>query len=98
MRKEHKVTKTHEWTETTLQICDLCGKEAKVPGSKWGAGYYETDGTVVEVRHEAGTSYPDGGGSIREIGFDVCPDCFVRVLVPFMESKGAKPTVTEHES
>jgi hypothetical protein len=65
------------------RTCDLCGVVI-------------TDGdnevNEVFVYSRQGFSYSDCGWG-TETSFDVCSKCFTDTLVPFMTSKGAKPTV-----
>lgn len=85
-------------TESVLASirCDLCGREAKDPENWSGGSCYEVDETTVrvEVKHREGSAYPEGS-FIGSKHFDLCPTCFEEVLVPFLESKGAKPTIKD---
>ncbi len=75
-------------TEKTVECglrCDLCGDESK---SSWQSDSY--DATEVEVLLTEGSRSPEGGDGTRT-GFDICPTCFKEQLVPWMESRGAKP-------
>src|SRR5688500_4648892 len=76
--------------------CDICGRAAKDAENWSGESRYDIDGTTVEMKvtRDKGTSFPDGGQR-TSTRFDICPQCFEQVLVPFLESKGAKPTVDE---
>jgi hypothetical protein len=74
--------------------CDLCGREAKGDRNWDDRSSYVVDEAKVEVqvRHEEGTSFPEGG-LIKSKSYDICPTCFEEVLVPVLESKGAKPII-----
>lgn len=65
--------------------CDICRKTSKLSG-------YEFE--EVEVKYNIGSRYPDGGmGTLTEV--DLCPDCFNEKLIPWLETQGATPTVTD---
>jgi hypothetical protein len=61
------------------------------------SGFMEANVMETEVRHKWGVNWcgpsplgiPDSGDG-EEIIFDVCATCFMRKLVPWMESQGAK--------
>jgi len=75
--------------------CDICGKAAN--RYDWGTGSYQIDDidVSIEVKRREGESYPEGGSG-TEVVIDVCPDCFVKKLVPWVESHGhAKIETTE---
>jgi hypothetical protein len=65
--------------------CDLCGVNVCETGDEVNE---------VFVYSRQGFSCPDGSWG-TETTFDVCGKCFTSTLVPFMDSKGAKPTVVE---
>ena len=83
-----KVTQTH-LVETN---CDLCGATAK--SGDWESSTYEVNEVEVEVivRTKQGENYPEGGSGTK-IEVDLCPKCFKNILVPFLQSKGAKVEV-----
>lgn len=74
--------------------CDLCGREALGDRNWDGRSSYEIDETIVEVKvhREHGESYPEGG-MLESTSYDICPICFKTVLVPFLESRGAKARI-----
>jgi hypothetical protein len=89
MRKYEKHTRTVDETVLTETACDLCGKIAKK--GNWESSSYEVNEVDVEVivRQKNGKSYPEGGwGTALQV--DICPDCFINILVPFLRSKGAQ--------
>jgi hypothetical protein len=67
--------------------CDICGKDAN--RDSWGSSSYEFDEVEVEitVKRREGENYPEGGSGTEAV-IDVCPDCFVKKLVPWVESHG----------
>lgn len=84
--KTTTVTETRERKELVSQTCDICGREA---GRKplWGETIYRFDNTTVEIKRREGSSYPEGGMG-TEVVIDICPECFVKKLVPWVESFG----------
>ena len=87
-----KHMKTVEVPATTKSFvykvtCDLCRKDIKSES-------YRTDEVMIYYRE--GSSYPEGGHG-TETKVDICGECFKEVLVPWLESKGAKPEVREWE-
>lgn len=76
-------------------VCDLCGRHGE--GGSW-VGMYKVDEVEVEVtiiRHE-GVSYPEGGWGTDYI-VDLCPQCFMGRLVPWLREQGAKITERKWE-
>lgn len=67
--------------------CDICGQDAN--RDSWGSSSYQIDEIEVEitVKRREGENYPEGGSG-TEVVIDVCPDCFVKKLVPWVESHG----------
>lgn len=81
-----RVSEAREYDKLIEQRCDLCGRLAKVPGSRWdGDGFAVSE---TEVRLKEGRSYPEGGSG-SEHRVDICPDCFRAKLIPWLESQGA---------
>jgi hypothetical protein len=70
--------------------CDICGKESH--SADWGSGFYSIDETLIlmRIQQRGGVSYPDGGGEGSEYDIDLCPDCFVNKLIPWLKSQGAE--------
>jgi len=64
--------------------CDMCGKISN-RGDGWGKHIYEEKSTTIE--YDKGEIYPDGG-YLEKLSIDLCPDCFEKVLIPFLKSKG----------
>jgi len=75
--------------EFVAVVCDLCHKSFP---QKWTKEPYTVKET--EVRMKLGTNYP-GSGSATIISFDICPQCFVDVLIPMLKEAGAEYTEIE---
>lgn len=78
-------------SESTFQVlvdvkCDICGATSK---SEWKETQF--DATEVEVRLKTGSSYPEGGSG-DETTVDLCPSCFQKKLIPWIQSQGGTPT------
>jgi hypothetical protein len=78
--------------------CDLCGSEARGEahhltrhgdGGSWEGGWDFHDVCVAVSR---GFTYPECGESTTEF-YDICPDCFRKVLMPFLAERGAMPKI-----
>jgi hypothetical protein len=70
--------------------CDLCKRVSKFPNFKES----NFDALEIEVKMRTGNSYPEGGSG-EEVSFDICPECFQKKLMPFLQAQGAEPTQTE---
>lgn len=98
MKHYEKVTK--EVTELVSTTCDLCGR----PDDRWGHGIWQNEvaegghiisgDTTVEMSTSA-TFYECGASKSAEV--DICPECFVGRLIPWLESQGAKVEITTTE-
>jgi hypothetical protein len=65
--------------------CDLCGTITE--DSAWYADGDSGCKHTVEICHQKSESYCDcGNGTNRCV--DLCPDCFEKKLVPWVESQG----------
>ena len=71
--------------------CDLCLTRAK-RSCCWEET--ENSSNCVTVKQTV-DAWKSNGGSLggQEISFDICPSCFAKVLIPFLEEKGCKPEV-----
>ena len=67
-------------------VCDLCKARTLEGGS--------FDVNDVTVEYESGSNYPEGRNTTT-VYFDICSDCFTKVLVPMLKRKGATPSVDE---
>lgn len=76
-------------TESVLDhlSCDMCGSRINI-----GLSGFKVD--EVEISHETGQSYPEGGMGDRVI-VDLCGDCFDSRLIPWLKTQGVKPTKEE---
>jgi hypothetical protein len=85
--------------------CDLCGKSTRqmkrmnkdrsltpLAASEWSQGHYDVNET--EISFNKGENYPEGGFG-EKLEFDICPDCFMNKLVPWMKEQGSEPRKTE---
>jgi len=82
--KEEPAKKVSVLNKTT---CDLCNKAAK--HGHWESSAWEVNETEIEVtvRQKDGSEYPEGGsGTKYEV--DMCPNCFKKKLIPWLESQG----------
>lgn len=79
--------------------CDLCGKVSESVHD-WSSSLYELNETEVSIktiiRHSNGYSYPEGGNSIN-YEIDICPECFMEKLIPWLKSQGADIKETESD-
>jgi len=81
--------KTVEVPTTTKEVfdkkaCDMCGKESKQYGNDWEPDYY--DHNEVTICHFMGAQYP--GDDIKhgeEFNPDICPDCFIAIIIPVLK-------------
>lgn len=87
------VSAVPEHTKDALDFtsCDLCGKNMNI--HQWG-NKFNVDEVTIERR--LGNSWPECGNTTTT-SFDVCGKCFVEKVIPWMESQGAQPTVTEQD-
>ena len=83
----------HEEKVFEKLTCDLCGVESN-GDEDWAIGNYHHATTTLQV--EERESYPSGGHS-KEMAFHLCPDCFKGKLVPWLDSLGAKPQISESD-
>lgn len=80
-----------EVTNSDGVICDLCKKHFDDEWDKQD----NYDVRETEVSMSLGSHYPNGERYVDETTFDICPSCFADVLIPFLKSKGAEPTVKD---
>lgn len=68
------------------RICDMCG--LKVPGPDWAhVNSYDVKETTVLMR--TGYNCPDGGSGTKT-NIDLCPECFEKKLIPWLQSQGVQ--------
>lgn len=83
-----KTTKIVErkYEEPDKIVCDSCKRENHGDDWRSGASTYEVLKTKIQLH--TGHAWPgDYDVTIREV--DLCPECFMEKLVPFLESIGA---------
>lgn len=85
-----EVEKLTKYTQTEKVICDLCKREYK-NDSRWTLlednFYGDFEQKKTNLSYKWGDYFPDGGSGY-EIGIDICPDCFMSKLVPWLKSQG----------
>ena len=94
-----KVSSTREYTKVIELTCEICGAIAPDPneddlGKAWGKEEFDTASAKVQMKE--GMSFPEGGSYVKT-SYDVCPECFKKHIMPFIESLGGTATVTEHD-
>ena len=95
MRSYKTMQKTYDENTCVIVRCDLCGAEAPNPGwwdNPWTYGYGVER---VNISYESGDSFPEGRFT-KTMFVDVCPDCFVSKVIPWLKSQGA--TISEKDS
>ncbi len=88
---KNKKTIKREYEDEIVEsiTCDIC----KITfDRKWGAGNFDV--LETKISFGSGTLYPEGGYG-ETIEFDICPDCFVDTIAPFIEGFGSKRQVTD---
>lgn len=83
--KEKRTIPKREVESVVAIVCDLCG-EKKKPPENWGRGAYVVEKT--KISYESGEIYPEGGCT-EVISYDICPECFMNKLVPWLQKNGA---------
>jgi uncharacterized protein (DUF2225 family) len=83
------------YEEKVSLTCDLCGLKIYQRFNNWDKGFLIVAETKVSMK--TGNTYPEGG-SVTEVGVDICPDCFNEKLIPWLKSQGAKITETEYDT
>lgn len=84
--QEKRVVPASEQTVTVAIICELCRSVGR-QGRCWEGGLYGVN--EVEVKLTTGESYPEHS-SLELHTIDICPECFVTKLVPWIEAQGGK--------
>ena len=73
--------------------CDVCGKATNQ--NNWQKDNFDcTESTVYLC---VGESYPDDSGFGNTYEVDICPDCFINKLIPWIESFGGEVKAEEWE-
>jgi hypothetical protein len=91
-----KPAKTKEMV--THCLCDLCGAKGdpEYDGEVEWENKTDHDEVKTFVAMAKGYTYSDGGSWDRTL-FHICPACFEKKLVPWLESQGAKATKTNSD-
>jgi hypothetical protein len=97
-----KETRNIPTIKSRVIVCDLCSKNGigdkwnkwsyRLLAGSWNNNSYDIDRT--EISYESGSSFPEGGSS-EIISYDICPDCFMEKLIPWLKSQGAEGHVEE---
>ena len=66
--------------EISVTVCDSCGKETDSFHEWFHHSYYQE---IITIKHKEGEDY-FSNGSGTEIEFDICPDCWKNIVLPFM--------------
>ena len=70
---------TQRVIDKTTTVCDFCKKQIK------RKGFFDRSCATIEV--ESGEVYPEGG-TIHKYVVDICTDCFIDKVKPWVESQG----------
>jgi hypothetical protein len=85
--------KLKEVDELVSWTCDICGKE--MDGDFDCEGYEDHDYMDIEARFY--TSWNGDGGEGVHYYLDVCPDCFLNKILPYLKSINANITRREYQ-
>ena len=82
----------HQYTE-----CDVCGKRCtyhsgKYDSTNWSDNPYDVQ--VTAIYKQIGYSYPEGGW-YELTRYDICPDCFDKVVMEALCNAGAQPNLKD---
>jgi len=85
--------------------CDICGfcedkDEQKYFNSHSSEWYHFNNSAVIgecNITVSRADTIGDFNPTTKISSYDICPNCWETKVVPFLESLGAKPTVTEYE-
>jgi len=81
------------WTDHVEKtMCEIC--KTRYPGENWDAQKYG-DVRRTTISYERGTRWTFY--QTKTISYDICPKCFEVVLMPFLATFGAEPTITEED-
>lgn len=76
------------------RTCDMCSKESADLDDWTQDKVYHLEETTIKLKR--GDFYPEGGsGTLLEI--DICPDCFLTKLIPWLQSQGVEAKEKELE-
>ena len=85
-----------EETRYIKATCDICGSQGIINGEgvNWAKGPYTEN--ITSVFHRYGDVFPEGG-DIRIKDVQICPNCFHKELIPWVESFGNKIEDEEYD-
>lgn len=63
--------------------CELCKKDMR----SQTCSSFDTQEATIEVRR--GNHWPEGS-AVKRLEADICVDCTVKMIVPFLEEKGVR--------
>lgn len=96
----HKETQVRQLSErvAVAVTCDLCKcrfefKHARPVEDRvnWSAEPITPQETIVEYRQVLNSAWIST--ITAQIAFHICPDCFIKRLVPWMQEQGAEPNL-----
>lgn len=76
-------------------VCDNCHKESPRPDSWAAASIYDID--QIEIKHNVGSMYPEGGSGEEWI-VDLCPDCFNDLIVEHLKARHITGRIREWDT
>lgn len=93
-----QVVKQVEQTTTSHKVtCDLCKKQTEEIDYdnmiQWSGSRYQI--LETKIMSCVGRNDVDGGGIVEEVSVQLCMDCFLKKLIPWLESQGVVPTKSE---
>ena len=86
MKHYKEVPKTGTETIFVRMTCDLCGA-VSTSHTNWNSGETGYEVSETEISWNNGVNYPEGGYG-TEIKVDLCPNCFEKKLIPWLEKQG----------
>lgn len=89
-----ETTRVHTYQHVVGLTCDLCGRTVETDRCSWAAEEHKV--SEVEVHFKSGENTDDSGKG-EKITVDICPDCFMRKLIPWVTDQGGTPTTTTWE-
>lgn len=102
-----RITKTEVVPQSQREVlvkmlCDICRGEivnyhySAIKSKEHKNGFLGkfTNVANVKIEYEEGLSCSDGG-TIIELKWDICPDCMMLKVTPFLKSLGAEPSIKE---
>lgn len=81
----------HEEQVFDKLTCDICGTASNTD-ENWSTKDFEH--AISAVHLEERESFPTGGHT-KDVTYHICANCFKTRLMPWLDTQGAKPTVSE---